>query len=123
MDLFALSSGLVGAVNPFVGATVRLSTGTSTTAPDGTRIPAYAPDKRVSAQVQDLSQKDILHLDSLNVQGSQKVIYLRGQLSGVSRPAQKGGDLVILDDGGTWLTTQVIESWPDWCRVSATQQL
>lgn len=123
MDLFALSSGLVGAVNPFVPATLRVSTGAAATAPDGTRIPGYAPDRRVQAQVQDLSQRDILHLDSLNVQGSQKVIYLRGQLSGVSRPNQKGGDLVLLADGSeVWLTTSVMESWHDWCKVSVTQQ-
>lgn len=123
MDLFALTSGLVGVVNPFVGATLRVSAGTPTTAPDGTRMPTYAPDRRVMVQVQDLSQKDILHLDSLNVQGSQKVVYISGQLSGISRLTQKGGDIVILDDGGAWLTTQVLESWPNWCRVSVTQQL
>ncbi|HEY6030507.1 MAG TPA: hypothetical protein VIU44_08090 [Gaiellaceae bacterium] len=76
----------------------------------------------VRAQVQDLSQRDLLQLNGLNVQGSQKTVYVGGMLSGVVRPTQKGGDLITLDDG-TWLTTAVLEQWPDWCRVAVTLQM
>lgn len=122
MNLHGIVSGVIAAVNPMVAATLRISAGTYTTAPSGERTPNYLADLQVSAQVQDLSQKDLLHLDGLNVQGSQKVIYVSGHLSGINRPTQKGGDLVILADG-VWLTTAVLEGWSDWCKVAVTQQM
>jgi hypothetical protein len=76
----------------------------------------------VTAQIQDLTQRDLMHLSGLNIQGSQKTVYISGQMAGATRPAQKGGDLVVLGDGTVWLTTQVLESWPDWCRAAITLQ-
>lgn len=75
----------------------------------------------VQAQVQDLSQKDLRQLDALNIQGSQKSVYIAGSLSGLIRKDGKGGDLVVLSDG-TWLVTAVLEAWPDWCKASITLQ-
>lgn len=120
MNLHALVSGVVGTVNPNVAATIKISTGYTKT-PTGKQVPAYAAPVTVTAQVQDLSQRDIQHLSSLNVQGSQKVLYLNGSLSGLVRPLGKGGDLVVIGSD-TWLVTAVMEQWPDWAKVSVTLQ-
>lgn len=120
MNLHGIVRGVITAVNPDRKAILRLSSGYSIAA-DGTQVPAYDPDVPVQAQMQDLSQKDIQHLEALNVQGSQKVIYLYGELQGLSRPGKLGGDLVVMEDG-TWLVTAVMEQWPDWCKVSVTMQ-
>ena len=121
MNLHQIVSGAIGAVNPFVPVTVRVSTG-YTVAADGSQVPAYAADQTVSAQVQSLSYNDIQHLDALNIQGVRSAIYLNGQLSGLVRPENKGGDLVVFGDGTVYLVAVVLENWPDWCKVAVTLQ-
>lgn len=49
-------------------------------------------------------------------------MYISGMLNGVQRLTQVGGDLITLVDGTLWLTTAVMEQWPDWVRVSVTLQ-
>jgi hypothetical protein len=120
MNLHGIVSGMIGAVNPNQSAQLRVCTG-YTTGTAGRRVPVYAPDAQVTAQVQDLSQRDVSFLDSLNIQGSQKVMYLSGAVSGMNRPGGKGGDLVTLGTQ-TWLVTAVLEQWPDWAKVSVTLQ-
>lgn len=82
---------------------------------------AMTADMIVQAQVQDLSQKDVRQVEALNLQASQKVIYVGGFLAGAVRATQQGGDLIVVD-GQTYLTTAVLEQWPDWCKVTATLQ-
>lgn len=121
MNLHAIVAGAIGAVNPFTQVTIRISTG-YTTDDDGTQIPSYAAPISVSAQVQNLTQKDIEHLDSLNVQGSQQVMYLAGNYNAIVRVNREGGDLIMMPNGDIYLTTQVLEQWPDWVKLSVTLQ-
>jgi hypothetical protein len=121
VNLHQIVSGSIAAVNPNVPATIRASTG-STTNPDGSASPGYAPPVAVIAQVQELTTEDLRQLDYLNVQGSDRSIYLNGSVQAVTRATQRGGDLVTLQDGSVYLTTHVFEQWPDWCRVAATLQ-
>lgn len=74
------------------------------------------------AQMQPLSTGDLQHLDALNIQGEQRAFYFTGDGSGVSRPNQTGGDLIITPDGATWLVHTTLEQWPNWCKVAATLQ-
>lgn len=122
MNLHDVASGLIGVVNPFQLIDVQVSTG-STTNPDGTRAPQYVVVLQVSAQLQELSSADLRQLDSLNIQGATRMMYLDGRLDGVVRVSAKGGDLVTLCDGTVWLTTQVIERWDEgWVKVGLTLQ-
>lgn len=121
MDLHGIASGVIGAVNPNVTATLKISNG-YTTQSDGKQVPAYLTDKRVTAQVQALTTRDLRQLDALNVQNSVRAIYLWGEVDAIQRVKRKGGDLVVLADGTTWLTTTLLEAWPDWCRVAVTLQ-
>lgn len=122
MNLHTIVSGVIGAVNPFQFISVQVSTGNATN-PDGTRTPQYITATNVSAQVQELSSADLRQLDSLNIQGATRMMYLDGRLDGVVRVTDKGGDLVTLRDGTLWLTTQVVERWDEgWCKIGLTLQ-
>lgn len=122
MNLHQLVSGAIGAVNPFVLATIQSSTG-YTTNPDFTRVPTYATFTNVPVQVQALSYDEIKQLDGLNIQGVRRKIYLNGDWSSLVRTAGKGGDLVTLPDGTVWLVALVFEHWPDWTSAAITQQV
>lgn len=122
MNLHAVVSGAIGAINPHQQITLRVSTGYATNAA-GKRSPAYAAPVSLTAQVQDLSSRDLLQLSGLGIQGSQKTVYCNGSIDGVVRVTQKGGDLITLADGSVWLTTQVLEQWDTgWCKVAITLQ-
>lgn len=124
MNLHGIVSPLIGSVNPFVPASMQVATGYTTNA-DGSRNPTYS-SVTGSAQVQALTFKDLQQLSGLNLNGTRRAIYFYGDFNGVVRPAQKGGDLVTLTDStnvGTWLIAQVLEQWPNWCKVAVTLQM
>lgn len=123
MNLHGIAAGQIGAINPFVPASMQVSTGYDT-APGGKRTSTYQTVTG-TAQVQALTFKDLSQLDGLNLNGTRRAIYFYGAFNGVVRPAQKGGDLITLTDGhnaGKWLIAQVLEQWPDWCKVAVTLQ-
>jgi hypothetical protein len=121
MNLHKVVAGSIAAVNPHQRATLQLSTG-YTTNTDFSRSPTYGTPIIVTAQVQSLSTQDLRHLEGLNIQGSERGIYITGILNAAQRPSAVGGDLVTLRDGTIWLTVAVIEQWPDWVKVSVKLQ-
>jgi hypothetical protein len=121
MNLHSLVAPAIAAINPFVPITVQVSIG-ATSNPNSSRTPTYEKFTNVSAQVQQLTAKDIAHLDGLNIQGSMRKIYVNGNIDAIVRFNQKGGDLITMPDGVLYLTTAVLERWPDWCAVSITLQ-
>ena len=124
MNLHGIANPIIQAINPNVPATYQASAGTTTNA-DGTRVPAYAAPVTVSAQVQPLSSGDLRQLSGINLNGSQRAIYLFGDANALSRVTNKGGDLITLTDGanaGVWLVVQELESYPNWTKVCATLQ-
>lgn len=122
MNLHGIAAGAIGAVNPFVPAMYYASTG-STTNPDGSRDPGYAAPQPIpgGVQKQELSYKDLQHVDGLNLQGILCSVYLSGQAFGVTR-GSKGGDKFVIA-GQTWLVVAVPEQWPDWCKVILNLQV
>lgn len=126
MNLHSIVNGNIRAVNPNRYATLKLSQGSAINA-DGSQTPQYADPVTVTAQVQQLTTRDLMHLDALNIQGSTRKIYLLGQVQAIVRVSEKGGDLITLVDGTVYLTTAVLESWnevenPSWCSVAVTLQ-
>jgi hypothetical protein len=100
---------------------VQVSAGYATNS-DGSRAPIYTTVCGVSAQVQQLTGEDLRHLEALNIQGSTRKLYVNGSIDAIVRFAQKGGDIVTLLDGTVYLTTHVLERWPDWCAVAMQLQ-
>lgn len=120
MNLHAIASGVLGAVNPPTSVTVKQSTG-YTTAADGSQVPTYNMIS-TTGQQQALSGGDILRLNNLNVQGATTKMYLNGNYEGMFRVLGKGGDLLAFG-GQTYLVSAVLERWPDWCCVALTMQV
>lgn len=116
MNLHQMASGAIGTVNPFVPISVRVSIGYQTDS-NFNRTPAYAPAVTVSGQVQSLTFRDLQQLDSLNLQGTRKAIYVNGRIDGIVRIENKGGDLVTVPTAfftgsisGTTLTVSALRS-------------
>lgn len=120
MNLHGLVAGGIGVVNPFVTVTVSESTGYST-ASDGKRTPTYAVFQ-AQAQIQALSGKDLRQIDGLNLNGTLRAIYFFGEVDAVVRALSKGGDVVTDSNANVYLVNQVLEQWPDWCKVVVTLQ-
>lgn len=128
MNLHGIAAPLIGAVNPNVPVTLQLSTG-SVPGVGGKRVPTYSdPILNVPAQIQALSFRDLQQVEGLNLQGTRRAIYFYGDVQGIVRVNQQGGDLVTfpvdgsLWSGSIWLTAMALETWPDWCKVAATLQ-
>lgn len=123
MNLHGIVAPIIGAVNPNVPCTLKISTG-YTTNPDGSRVPTYTTTTG-TAQVQALTYLDLKQVDGLNINGAARGIYFYGDIVGVLRARNKGGDIVTLTDGpnaGDWLIVHVLETWPDWSKAACVLQ-
>lgn len=78
---------------------------------DGIATEAMTTSLVVPAQVQPMSSHDLRQVEGLNLNGYLKSIYLNGTVDGVVRVALKGGDLVDLPDGTTWLVVVNVEGF------------
>jgi hypothetical protein len=127
MNLHGIVSGAIGIVNPFVNVSLARSTG-STTAPDGTRTPTYATPVTISVQVQSLTFSDMRQMDSLNIQGTRRAMYIGAQVEAILRNRDWGGDMLTFPagtfpEGDVWLAAHVLEAWPDWRKIALTLQV
>jgi hypothetical protein len=121
MNLHGIVSGVIGAVNPLIPLTIKVSTGYDVQ-PGGIQVPTYDILSDVWGQMQALSYTDLMKLDALNLSGERRKFYLSGRFDSLVRPDRKGGDLVITPDNKVWLIAIVLEYWPDWCCFAATLQ-
>ena len=121
MNLHGIVAGVVGAVNPQQTITIKTNTG-YTTAAGGKQMPTYSITTGL-AQVQELSSKDIQHMNGMSMTGITRKLYVSGALYSIVRAMGKGGDQIILADGTIWLVTHTLELFPDWCSVAITMQV
>lgn len=121
MNLHGIAAPMVGIVNPFVTAQLLVSIGNAVNA-DGSVSPGYADPVPVQVQAQELSFKELQHVENLNLQGILKSIYCPGTVRAVDRVAGTGGDLIVIGSD-TYLAVAISEQWPDWCRVIGQLQV
>lgn len=126
MNLHGIVSGAIGVVNPFVQVSLQRSTG-YTTAADGNRTSSYATPVTISVQVQAMTYSDLRQLDSLNIQGTRRAIYVGQEVEAIVRERNWGGDILTFPDGtlpegNVWLAVHVLEAWPDWRKIALTLQ-
>lgn len=106
---------------------LQASTG-NVTNPDGSRTPSYAAPVSLIAQWQPIAYNDIIQLDSLNIQGTRRKLWLNGETDGLVREHDQGGDLITSPDGDVWLVVLVTEQWttrteaPNWVSALVTRQ-
>ncbi|WP_160286391.1 hypothetical protein [Pseudomonas knackmussii] len=123
MNLRGIANSVTQAVNPNTPAQIKPSAGWVTN-PDGTRTPGYGTTVDIDVQRQALTQKDLMHIDGLNMAGVFAPFYIDGNWYSVNRPDGKGGDIILIPSlSEEWLVVAVTELWPDWTRVLACLQL
>ena len=115
MNLHQIASGAISSVNPFIPMVFSINTGFTQSA-DYKRVPTFTTVTK-SGQFQNLSAKELEQLNGLNLEGDLGAIYVNGEFDGVVRGLGKGGDKVTFN-GKTWLVVQVLEQWPDWCKIA-----
>lgn len=120
MNLHGIVRGAITAVNPDVTVAISESTGYTTSA-DFEQIPTYNTFP-AQAQIQALTGKDLKQLDGMNLNGTLRAIYFYGDVEAIVRVMRKGGDLITDSNNNVWLVHQVLETWPDWCKVAVTLQ-
>ena len=122
MNLHGIVAPAIGAVNPFIVGTVKVSTG-SVIGADYTNTPTYQSFPGQQFQVQAATGPALRQIDGLNLQGIVRVVYLNGNIEGLDRPAGKGGDLLVFN-GQTWLVEAVLEPWDNvgWTKVAVVLQ-
>ena len=125
MNLHGLVSSAIGAVNPYIDATLRKSTG-YTIGENKKQIPTYST-LTGKIQAQELTTDEIKHANSLNIQGLFRKVYIQGNWAGVVRADQKGGDIFTFpqypgNPAQDWMVFVVYEMWPDWTCVGVVLQ-
>jgi len=115
MNLHAIASAAISAINPMIPATITRSTG-YTVAADGKRTPTTQVLTGISVQFQNLNAQQLKQFEYLNLQSDAGVVYVTGSFDGVVRTDKKGGDIFTFN-GKNWLAVQVLEQWPEWCNV------
>ena len=64
----------------------------------------------------------------LNIQGTRRKIWLNGEIDGLVREDNKGGDLITDPNGDVWLVALITEQWttrseaPNWVSAIVTRQ-
>ena len=120
MNLHDVCGPCIAAVNPPIPVSYQQSVGYTTDA-SGTRRPVYATPVDRVLQVQAFSEKELAHLQALNIGGILRRVYANGQLASVIRNLEYGGDLLTFNDN-LWLVVHVMEQWDTWCSVAVQQQ-
>ena len=125
MNMRGIANRITKTVNSNIFVNWVQSTGYTTDAA-GHRTPTITTTQ-IEANVQALQGSDIRHVDMMNMQGVMRSVYLYGNIQGIVRADGKGGDILQFPEvpGGAsknWLVSQVMETWPNWCRVLVTLQ-
>lgn len=121
MNIFSLVHKAVGVVSPRIRVSIQVNQ-SSVTSPDGSRKPTLAPPQMALVSIQALQFNDITQADALNIQGVRRKMYVYGEVDGLVRVKNKGGDIVTLPDGTVWKVAIVAESWPEWTSCIITLQ-
>jgi hypothetical protein len=124
MNLHSIVGPAISAVNPSIIVSIQVNQGYATAA-DGTRTPTLAPAVNAVVQLQPLTYRDIQQLDGLNLQGIRKAIYINGEIDGLVRVSNNGGDVVTFPDGTVWLVALVLEGFAltaGWTKCAITLQ-
>lgn len=122
MNLHQIVRGSISTVNPDVIGQWQKSAGYATAA-DGKRAPAYEAATPITVQEQALAADELEHIDSLNITGVVRGFWANGDLQGVNRTTNQGGDLLTVPSG-TYLIVHVFETWSQagWCHVAGQRQ-
>lgn len=126
MNIRGIANSVIQQVNANIQATWKRSTGGYATNSAGHREPIITTET-VKVQVQGTTSDDLKQIDGLNIQGVMRKVFMYGNVQGVVRTGQKGGDILAFPDAPgaaakDWRVVHVLESWPTWCSVIVVMQ-
>ncbi len=116
MNLHGTVRGAINSINPDKPAQFFASTGPGTPDASGNVTPTYAAAVPVRVQVQPLSKQDLRHIETLNIQGVFRTLFMFGNPQSIVRPNAQGGDLLTFpqfqgQSAATWLTIAADGPW------------
>ena len=125
INLRAVANSITSTINPNIPAVLKRSTG-YTTDDAGVRVNAFT-EQNIVIQSQSMTSKELQLVESLGLQGYTRAVHLNGNIEGLRRHVEQGADILMFkqhDDSEPmdWLVVQVMESWPNWCRVLLCRQ-
>ena len=125
MNLSGMANSVISGVNPNQKAVLKINTGSIVD--DSGKVKPSFTQEDITIQLQSLSTADLEHLNLVTQQGQFIYAYIAGQLAGVRRSQGKGAERVIFTAYGEietseWFVKQVVESYPQWCKVLLWRQ-
>ena len=125
INLRAMANSITSAINPNIPAVLKRSIG-YVTDDAGVRVNTFM-EQNIVIQSQSMTSKELQLVESLGLQGYTRAVHLNGNIEGLRRHVEQGADILTFkqhDDAEPmdWLVVQVMESWPNWCRVLLCRQ-
>lgn len=125
INLRAMANSITSAINPNIPAVLKRSIG-YVTDDAGVRVNTFT-EQNIVIQSQSMTSKELQLVESLGLQGYTRAVHLNGNIEGLRRHVEQGADILTFkqhDDAEPmdWLVVQVMESWPNWCRVLLCRQ-
>jgi hypothetical protein len=125
LNLRGIANGAIQSINPDIPAILRQSSG-YTVNEAGKQQNAYR-DSRITIQSQPMSSKELQLIEALGLQGVFRAVHMNGNIEGLRRHDEKGADILNFkqyedSQAFDWLIVQVMESWPNWCRLLLCRQ-
>lgn len=127
LNLRGIANASIQGINP--NRQITLRTGKWEIDPaDLIQKPIYT-DTQVKGNVQSLSSDDLRQIESMNLEGVLRAVYLYGNVSGVVRVSEQATSVLLFSEniGGetkvwTWNVFKVAEAWNGWCKVFVVLQ-
>lgn len=127
IDLRGIANSAIQSINPNI--TIRVQ------APDGfttdefyNQVPKYV-EQVMQGNVQAMSNDDLKQIDSLNLEGTIRAVYLYGNYSGIMRVGQNPSTRMFFTTNESgfvkereWNVFKMLEAWQGWCKVAVVLQ-
>lgn len=125
MNLRNIANSAIQVVNPDQTIVWQRSTGYEISA-SGKATPSYE-EIECQGNVQALSDKQLRHMNELNISGVMRSVYLSNNAMGVSFRQIRGGDILTLREfedieWTDWKVVHSAETWDNWAHVIVVQQ-
>ena len=128
INVRGIANAAIQAVNPNIPVIVLMPNGYVIDPDTLLQVPGYT-ETAAQGQLQALDGDDNRQIDSLNIQGTIRAMYLYGSIAGVMRPDQQPSANVRFtsNEGGItaereWNVFKVLETWSAWCKVAIVLQ-
>ena len=129
LDLRSIANGAIQGVNPDLSITIKQPSGYTVDPDTLVQVPNWV-EQSALGNVQSMSSDDLTQVQALNIEGTMRAVYLRGNYNGIFRPGQQPNTVLrfTTNESGTvatrdWNVFKVLEVWSTWCKVAVVLQL